>query len=160
LPLFDFDAEVPLRDIAAATRQLSTRRAGRALRADCPPRRTVPPNEQQTEIRELVSKFRRELSGREHRQLVFDIVKSKIVKDTTSLITGTAEGVPRVKVLFMLLRLLNKALEVGRGKYAICDVLAENLQELSPQVLRKDPHLDFLSKVSRVGVALKIDLVS
>jgi hypothetical protein len=82
------------------------------------------------------------------------------VKEGGSLVTDTVVGVPGVGILFLLLKLLNKALEIGRGKYAICDVLADNLQEMVPQSSRRDPDLDFLSKVSRVGVALKIDRVA
>jgi hypothetical protein len=95
------------------------------------------------------------LGGRENRQLVLDTVK-----DGASIVNDTALGMPYVGVLFLLLRLLNKALEVGRDRYAICDVLAENLQELVPEKLRRNPDLDFLSKVSRVGVALKTNRVS
>jgi hypothetical protein len=152
IPLFDFDSEVSLRDIVAATRGLSTRRAGRALVARLA---DLSGDKQQAEIRELVCKFRGELGGQENKQLVLDSLK-----EGSSLVTDVLVGIPVLGALFFLLKLLHEALEIGRGKYAICDILAEYLQEMTPAGMRRDPDLDFLSKVSRVGVALKIDRVS
>lgn len=139
LPLFEFDADIEIKEFIEATSLGSARRKGRALLTRLA---DLPIEEREDEVARLATQARR-LRGREAG--LFSLESLEDAGPITDLVAGTS-----APPFFAMRNLIRRIIQL-RDRSASFDRIMDAVErELNP-LARKNEDLDFLSKVDRVA---------